>query len=75
MVATLRSREAALLTTASDAVVTWARDRLAVGLIEHRSKRSEPALEIVREAILGLREAAKAAVPGKAPAKQRRARS
>ncbi|HEX6610034.1 MAG TPA: LysR substrate-binding domain-containing protein, partial [Hyphomicrobiaceae bacterium] len=53
-----------------------------LGLIQHRSKPSEPALEIVREAILGLREAilglreaAKTGAPDKAPAKQRRARS
>jgi DNA-binding transcriptional LysR family regulator len=46
-----------------------------LGLIQHRSKPSEPALEIVREAILGLREAAKTGAPEKAPAKQRRSRT
>ncbi len=36
LVAKLRGREASLQTTASDAVVAWARDRLALGLIQHR---------------------------------------
>jgi DNA-binding transcriptional LysR family regulator len=40
-----------------------------LALIEHRSKRNEAALEIVRGAILGLREPAKEA-PVKAPTKQ-----
>jgi DNA-binding transcriptional LysR family regulator len=44
-----------------------------LALIEHRSKRSEPALEIVRNAILGLREGAKKG-QSKAPAQRRRSR-
>jgi hypothetical protein len=44
-----------------------------LALIEHRSKRNEPALEIARNAILTLREVVKEA-PGKVPAKQRRSR-
>lgn len=47
-----------------------------LALIEHRSKRSEPALEIVRNAILGLREGEKEKeASGKPPGKQRRAKS